>query len=105
MKLTVKDPVTGKYIVNYSSLDIDTINNDGGKVGNQWWITGFNPNFQDYKDVDKDSIVQGTTIDFSGHDDLWEGFIKAYEYKKNRNNEYWKNVCVDKHRHLVYIKF
>ncbi len=68
MKLTVKDPVTGKYIVNYSSLDIDTINNDGGKVGNQWWITGFNPNFQDYKDVDKDSIVQGTTIDFSGHD-------------------------------------
>lgn len=68
MKLTVKDPVTGKYIVNYSSLDIDTINNDGGKVGKEWWITGFNPNYQDYKDVDKDSIVQGTTIDFSGHD-------------------------------------
>lgn len=104
MKLTVKDPASGKYIINYSSLDIDTANK-GGKVGKEWWITGFNPNYQDYKDVDKDSIVQGTTIDMSGDEDMWQNFLDAYESGKIDNPGYWKNVCVDKKKKYVYIKF
>ena len=41
----------------------------------QWWITGFNPAYQDMKA--EDLIVQGT-VDFSQNPELFYLFMKKY---------------------------
>ncbi|EHI97928.1 cell wall binding repeat-containing protein [Clostridium sp. DL-VIII] len=41
-----------------------------------WWITGWNPKFQN---IAQENIVLSGTIDFSGYDDLWEEFYDEYE--------------------------
>ena len=42
----------------------------------QWWITGFNPEYQDVKY--QDLRVEGM-IDFSKEPGLWEAFIKEFQ--------------------------
>ena len=53
---------------------------------NQWWITGFDPQHQNVYAGDMTSI---TTIDFSAHPDLWEGFYAEFGNKKSRQGLYF----------------
>lgn len=43
---------------------------------NQWWITGFNPQFQD---VYAHEMIMTLTINFSSRPDLFEGFQNRYD--------------------------
>lgn len=49
---------------------------------NQWWITGFNPSYQE---TDAGDLSVAGTIDFSDFPELWQSFYKKYgsqsEYK------------------------
>lgn len=60
----------------HASLDgVTTIFDwDPGKPN--WWVTGWNPKFQN---IAQENIVLSGTIDFSGHDDLWEAFSSEYK--------------------------
>lgn len=57
----------------------------------QWWITGFNPAYQDVKP--EDLIVQGT-VDFSDNPDLFDLFMKDYS-----KMEGW---CFDEESQTMY---
>jgi len=46
----------------------------------QWWITGFNPEF---KDVKADELTATFTIDFSQKKDMYDAFIKSRDYLDN----------------------
>ena len=62
----------------------------------QWWITGFNPEYQDvnYKNL----RVEGM-IDFSKEPGLWEAFINEYGTSKI------ENVCIDKVNKTIYYRW
>ena len=63
MTLNLYDKRTGKLIFTYNPSDP------------QWWITGFNPKYQDWDDSYLE--VMGS-IDFSEEPEMWEAFLKEY---------------------------
>lgn len=83
MKLSLYDK-SGKQIMKYEPGDP------------QWWITGFNPEYQDvnYKNL----RVEGM-IDFSKEPGLWEAFINEYGTRKI------ENVCIDKVNKTIYYRW
>jgi len=60
----------------------------------QWWITGFNPRYQDYKADDLE--VRGS-IDFSEHPEMWDAFYDKYKY-----TEGW---CFDEENQTAYYRW
>ena len=62
----------------------------------QWWITGFNPEYQDVKY--QDLRVEGM-IDFSKEPGLWEAFMKEYARYKD------DNICIDRQNKRLYYKW
>lgn len=84
-------------LYNYnSSLKIDTIFAWAPEEP-QWWITGFNPQY--WGDVDVTKQVMIGSIDFSGHEKLYEGFARMY----SENSDSHKFVILDDERKLVWI--
>jgi hypothetical protein len=43
---------------------------------NQWRITGFDPS---HPDMESNELTATTTIDFTGHDEMWGSFIKKWD--------------------------
>jgi len=84
MKLSLYDK-SGRQIMKYEPGDP------------QWWITGFNPEYQDVKY--QDLRVEGM-IDFSNEPGLWEEFIRAYGENVSR-----LGICVDERRRTIYYKW
>lgn len=82
MTLSLYDKESGKPIFNYNPEDP------------QWWITGFNPKYQDvnYEDLE----VRGS-IDFSENPQFWEAFKE-----NNIGEEGW---CFDEENHVAYYKW
>lgn len=64
MTLNLYDKRTGKKIFEYDPDEP------------QWWITGFNPKFQD---MDSDNLDVHGSIDFSDEPELWEAFFNEYK--------------------------
>lgn len=54
----------GKQIFSYSPIE------------KQWWITGFNPYFQD---VQAGNLTATYTIDFSGNKSMYNEFYNAWK--------------------------
>lgn len=62
----------------------------------QWWITGFNPYYQNVKAENLTAIY---TIDFSGNKDMYDSFISSEDYIKNKDK--W-SVSKDNEYILTY---
>ena len=63
---------------------------------NQWWITGFNPN---YSDIDVEKQVLLGTIDFSEHKNMYTSL------KENINQDNQNYVIFDDTNYKVWISF
>ena len=83
MKLSLYDK-SGKQIMKYEPGDP------------QWWITGFNPEYQDVKY--QDLRVEGM-IDFSKEPGLWEAFIKEFQSIDD------DSLCIDVENKILYYKW
>lgn len=79
MSIALYDKRTGEQIFSYDPSDA------------QWWITGFNPAYQDY--YEGNLWVEGS-IDFSQEPEMWEAFIAEYGGKKD-----W---CFDEENYTAY---
>lgn len=64
----------------------------------QWWITGFNPKFLN-PDVTK--MVSLGTIDFNGHEDMFESLKNKTETDKNKNDY----MIFDEDDHTVWLEW
>ena len=65
----------------------------------QWWITGFNPEYQDvnYKNL----RVEGM-IDFSKEPELWEAFCNEYEGAYSIKGV---QICIDKENKMLHYRW
>jgi hypothetical protein len=61
---------SGKDVINYNPSE------------NQWWITGFNP---EYKDIAADELTATYTVDFSSKKGMYNAFIKLDDYLRNKS--------------------
>ncbi len=73
---------------------------------NQWWITGFNP---DWQDADYQELTTYGKIDFSryevnGKNEFWEDFLKKYESYDGKLY-YGVQICIDETNQTVYYKW
>ena len=84
MKLSLYDK-SGRQIMKYEPGDP------------QWWITGFNPEYQDVKY--QDLRVEGM-IDFSKEPELWEAFISEYG-----DEALQRGICVDEKNKTIYYRW
>ena len=84
MKLSLYDK-SGRQIMKYEPRDP------------QWWITGFNPEYQDVKY--QDLRVEGM-IDFSKEPELWEAFISEYG-----DEALQRGICVDEKNKTIYYRW
>ena len=50
----------------------------------QWWITGFNPEYKGEKADAKNQIMIGS-VDFSGHGEMYDSFKIKYKYDQKFN--------------------
>lgn len=71
----------------------------------QWWVTGFNPKF---KNPDPEVMVSVGSIDFTGHEDLYNGIKETkINVENNINNEdydiYKNNIIIDEDGHTVWV--
>ena len=83
MTLSLYDKNTGEKIFEYNPGDP------------QWWITGFNPKYQDMNENDLE--VRGS-IDFSQNSELW----KAFYNQDMIESEGW---CFDEENKVAYYKW
>lgn len=86
MNLSLYDK-SGKQIMKYEPGDP------------QWWITGFNPEYQDvnYKNL----RVEGM-IDFSKEPELWEAFCNEYEGAYSIKGV---QICIDKENKMLHYRW
>ncbi|SEW33557.1 DUF4474 domain-containing protein [[Clostridium] fimetarium] len=77
----------------YSKNNIQNIFNWSPKV-KQWWVTGFNANF---KNPNPDVMVSIGSIDFSGHESIFNELKRSY----NGND----NMIFDENGHTLWISW
>lgn len=87
-------------------MGISVYNKSGGRVlkrdkDTQWWVTGFNPDFQD---MTSPEITAYVSVDFSqyttnGQNEFWDAFISKYG-----NVGGYGDICIDKDNKTVYFK-
>ncbi|OPX45078.1 hypothetical protein CLHUN_09650 [Ruminiclostridium hungatei] len=78
MPMTLTLYYNGKQIISYDPKKVDPkIFDPLRKNTDKWWVTGFNP---DYQDVKASQLKATYTVDFSGKQDLYKYFIKSKDY-------------------------
>lgn len=83
MPMTLKLDYNGKTIISYDPKRVDhQINDPLSKDTNKWWVTGFNPDYQDKK---ASQLKATYTVDFSGKESLYDAFIKSKDYLRNKS--------------------
>jgi len=89
-------------LYNYNSKDdIDCIYNYS-PTDPQWWITGFNPEYVGKVDVTK--YVMIGTVDFTGHEEMYEALEKtSYLEEKNYNKATKYYTVFDDENHTVWL--
>jgi len=102
----------GAYKTTYTDsklmMDITVTNTMGRKVmeynpkETQWWITGFNPQFQDMKQED---LLAIGLVDFKDEPELWEGFIKECFKDGKLKDEYKNFLCLDIENKKLYYRW
>ncbi|MCM1509071.1 MAG: DUF4474 domain-containing protein, partial [Ruminococcus flavefaciens] len=88
------------YLYEYnSSTDIDNIFS-WDPTDEQWWITGFNPEYVDKVDVKKQVMVG--CVDFTGNEDMFNGLYTKYEkeYKYKNKSKY---LIFDKINYNIWV--
>ncbi len=71
MPMTLNLDYKGEEIISYDPVRDDPKGQDTDK----WWVTGFNP---EYQDVQASDLTATYTIDFSGKKDMYDEFYKKY---------------------------
>lgn len=67
--MTLSLDYNGKQIISYDPKKVDPkIFDPLRKSTDKWWVTGFNP---DYQDVKASQLTATYTVDFSGKQDLY----------------------------------
>ena len=77
MPMTLDLSYNGKPIISYNPQKDDP----KGQGINKWWVTGFNPKYQNVK---ADELKVTYTVDFSGKKKLYDAFIKSKDYLANK---------------------
>lgn len=80
----------------YSEENIECIFNWAPK-DKQWWITGFNPEFDDPNE--EDMVLIGK-IDFSGYEELYRGLELSIEAKYTYLRD---NILFDTDNYIVWV--
>lgn len=81
MPMTLTLDYKGEPIISYDPKEVDpTIFDLLRKSTDKWWVTGFNP---DYQDVKASQLTATFTVDFSGKQGLYNAFIKSDDYLEN----------------------
>ena len=90
------------YLYNYEgSNDIEKLLSWKPDT-DQWWITGFNPEYVGNVDVHKQVMVG--EIDMSEKPGLFKEFIKEYQYQIDRGvKSQWERLIVDTDNKIVWI--
>lgn len=76
MPMTLTLEYEGKQIISYDPKKDDPKDQNTKK----WWVTGFNPSYQDKK---ASELTATFTIDFSGKEGMYNAFIKSDSYLDN----------------------
>jgi len=89
-------------------VDITVTNTMGRKImeynpkETQWWITGFNPQFQDMKQED---LLAIGLVDFKDEPELWEGFRAKYLDNEKYREMTKEMLCFDKDNMKVFYRW
>lgn len=86
-------PMTLSLYNYYSSTNIDNVFNWAPDV-EQWWITGFNTDFENPVPEDMVSIA---SIDFTGKETLFKGLMDSI------SNDYREYFIFDEENHIAWI--
>ena len=88
-------------LYNYrSKYDIENIFSWSPEI-NQWWITGFNPKF---KNPNPNIMVSVGSIDFTGHEELFEEFkIADKKYNAQKQKFFRETYIFDEDGHTLWI--
>ncbi|MBE5969325.1 MAG: DUF4474 domain-containing protein [Lachnospiraceae bacterium] len=102
----------GAYKTAYTDsklmMDITVTNTMGRKImeynpkETQWWITGFNPQFQDMKQED---LLAIGLVDFKDEPELWEGFLAEFFKDGKIKDEYKDMLCADVDSKKIFYKW
>lgn len=86
MPMTLNLDYNGKRIITYDPKKVDPkIFDPLRKSTDKWWVTGFNP---DYQDKNASELTATYTVNFSGKEDLYTAFSNTwdgvYDYAGNK---------------------
>ncbi|EGD45647.1 hypothetical protein Cpap_0006, partial [Ruminiclostridium papyrosolvens DSM 2782] len=76
MPMTLTLDYNGKQIISYDPRKVDPkINDPLRESTDKWWVTGFNP---DYQNVKASQLTATYTVDFSDKQDLYRAFYDTW---------------------------
>ena len=69
-------------------------------IDDQWWITGFNPEYKGEKADAKNQVMIGS-VDFSKHEEMYEAFKAKMELSQNESKREY--ILYDDKNKTVWI--
>jgi hypothetical protein len=79
MPMTLNLDYRGKQVISYDPKRDDKLDKEGQGI-KKWWVTGFNPK---YDDVNAKDLTANYTVDFSDKKGMYDAFIKSDDYLNN----------------------
>lgn len=96
-------PMTLSLYNYYGSSNIDNIFS-WAPAQNQWWITGFSGQKEEYLNPNPDDMVMIGSVDLSGNIDMYNALkIADKSYKEDKKNSYDKYLIFDDESSKVWI--
>jgi hypothetical protein len=74
MPMTLKMNYRGEPIIDYDPKRDDKLNKEGQGI-KKWWVTGFNPK---YEDVNATELTPTYTVNFSGNEGMYKAFYDTW---------------------------
>jgi hypothetical protein len=81
MPMTLNVDYKGKQVISYDPKRDDKLDKEGQGI-KKWWVTGFNPK---YDDVNAKDLTANYTVDFSGNEGMYDSFVKSRRYLENKD--------------------
>ncbi len=82
MPMTLKLEYKGEEIINYNPKEDDP----KGESINKWWVTGFNPKYQDAKPGE---LMATYTVDFTGNEEIFNKFYETWNGVYDSSGNIW----------------